>query len=108
MPISVMNKKTYRGVGEYIGRPSVLGNPFTHIPNGTIAKYVVASREVAVESYRGWLRDKWRENGPERAELERLVRKYKVNGELVLICWCHPEACHGDVLKDVIETLAGK
>lgn len=108
MPIHIRNKKTYHGVGEYIGRPSVLGNPFTHIPSGTKAQYVVASRGIAVESYRGWLREKWRENGPERAELERLVRKYKADGELVLVCWCHPEACHGDVLKEVIEILASK
>ncbi len=40
----------------YIGRPSKWGNPFTHIDNGkTLAKYIVSSREEAIEKYEEWI-----------------------------------------------------
>lgn len=49
--IEVKNKRTFTSGGVYIGRPTILGNPFSHIAKGTLAKYVVASREQSVESY---------------------------------------------------------
>ena len=40
----------------YIGRPSKWGNPFTHKQDGkTLAKYVVGSRDEAVEADREWI-----------------------------------------------------
>ena len=40
----------------YIGRPSKWGNPFTHRQDGkTLAKYIVSSRDEAVEAYREWI-----------------------------------------------------
>ena len=105
--IEVANKKTHRGEGIYIGRPSPLGNPFTHRP-GTLAEVVVGSRDEAVDRYRDWLRKQWQAGGPARAELLRLARIYKDTGQLTLVCWCHPERCHGDVLAEVIPLVAEK
>ena len=48
MPIYVHNKRKYKGHGEYIGRPSPLGNPYSHLNKGTLAKYQVATRDKAV------------------------------------------------------------
>jgi hypothetical protein len=105
--IQVVNKKTHQGDGIYIGRPSPLGNPFTHKP-GTTAQIVVASRAEAVDRYRDWLREQWRTGGPAKDELIRLAHIYRDTGQLTLMCWCHPLRCHGDVLADVIPQVAAK
>lgn len=78
----------------YIGRPSKWGNPFTHFKDSkTLAKYIVHSRDEAVEAYREWIT-----NGEGKhliADLPELKNK-------VLGCWCHPQSCHGDVLSELV------
>lgn len=74
----------------YIGRPTKWGNPFTH-KDGTVAQYKVASREAAVAKYEEWLLSQ-----PELVAAAKTELKGKVLG-----CWCHPLACHGDVLSRV-------
>jgi hypothetical protein len=37
-----------------------------------------------------------------KRELIRLNRVLKAYGKLVLICWCAPDACHGDVIKAIL------
>ena len=78
----------------YIGRPSKWGNPFTHIKDGkTIAKYIVNSREEAIESYREWIT-----NGEGQYLLKDL---HELKGK-ILGCWCKPKSCHGDVLIELV------
>lgn len=36
----------------YIGRGSIWGNPYTHIPSGTKAEHVVSSRDEAIIAYK--------------------------------------------------------
>src|SRR5262245_58764119 len=48
--ITVVNKRHHRGGGVYIGRPSLLGNPFRIGEHGT--------REEVIAKYRVWL---WRQ-----------------------------------------------
>jgi hypothetical protein len=78
----------------YIGRPSKWGNPFTHLRDGkTLAKFVVGSRDEAVEAYREWIT-----NGDGKHLMKDLPElKNKVLG-----CWCHPQSCHGDVLSELV------
>ncbi len=94
--ITVTSKRT-GGVGEYIGRPSPLGNPFTIGPDGT--------REQVIEYYRQWLRNIIDEGGhnAQITELNRLKEIVDNGDDLVLQCWCAPLACHGDVIKEYIE-----
>jgi hypothetical protein len=98
--IKIENKKTYQGDGIYIGRPSLLGNPFAIGRDGT--------REEVIDRYRVWL---WRQiklRGEVYRELQRLTAKAKEE-DLILICWCkRPDrqiACHGDVVKRAVEYL---
>ena len=105
--IVVENKRTYHGPGEYIGRPSPLGNPFSHIKGKTLAKYLVNSREEAVEKYSNWIREQIASDPHVRGEFFRLVSQYKSEGFLMLICWCKPAACHGDILAEMIKESAG-
>lgn len=95
--ISVSLKSKSPKFGAYVGRPSPLGNPYV------IGKH--GSREEVIAKYRIWLWSKIKSNDPVVcAELHRLVKLYKSNGEnLVLTCWCSPLPCHADVIKAAIE-----
>lgn len=74
----------------YIGRPSIWGNPFSHRP-GTLAKYLVTSREEAIDKFREWLLA--------QPELVLKVKQELKNKRLA--CWCRPAWCHGDVLAEI-------
>ena len=77
----------------YIGRPSIWGNPYSHMPN-TLAEFKVETREEAVAKYEEYLLSK-----PElMAKLPELKNK-------TLGCFCKPKSCHGDILVKYIEML---
>lgn len=90
--IQIVNKRQ-GGHGEYIGRPSVLGNPFS------VHEY---GRKDCIELYREWLRDQWQDHGPARQALMQLAQRYKAEKKLTLVCWCAPERCHGEIVKEAI------
>ena len=70
----------------YIGRPSKWGNPFVVGKDGT--------REEVIEMYRNWFFNQ-----------QDLIKDIKELDRKVLGCWCKPQACHGDFLKDFFEVL---
>ena len=71
----------------YVGRPTIHGNPFSHLPN-TLAKYKVENRDQAVDEYEKMV----------LADKELIKRiKYALKGK-DLVCWCAPARCHTDVL----------
>jgi len=78
----------------YIGRGgSKWGNPFTHVTDKpTKAIHIVGSREEAIQKYKKWLLE-----GEGKWLLEHL---HELKGK-TLGCWCHPKACHGDVLLEL-------
>jgi hypothetical protein len=73
----------------YIGRPSIWGNPYSHLPQSA-AEYTVATRKEAIEKYREYILN----NSYLLARLPELEGK-------VLGCHCKPSSCHGDVLADL-------
>jgi len=97
--VRVVNRHAYTGTGTYVGRPGVFGNPYV------IGKH--GDRAQVIEKYREWLRREWKNGCEVKQELLKLVAQAK-SGDLTLICSCKPLGCHGDVLKDVIETLVAK
>lgn len=101
--IRIENKKTYRGEGVYIGRPSPLGNPFKIGMHGT--------REEVIAQFRVWLWQQIKEQTAVFQELQRLVTQAQ-HDDLVLLCWCKEPnrevPCHGDVLRAAIQWLNGK
>lgn len=65
----------------YIGRPSKWGNPFS-----------VGTREERISKYEAYIMSR-----PDLIQaLPELVGK-------TLGCWCKPKACHGDILKIMVE-----
>lgn len=57
--------------------------------------------------YREWLREQWAQGpaNPARKELEWLISQVQAGKDVGLGCWCKPEPCHGDVIKEVIEQI---
>jgi uncharacterized protein (DUF1697 family) len=69
------------GIFERIDRATVWGNPFLLPADG--------DRLTVVENYQWYLERK-----------PSLLEKIDTLKGKVLGCWCHPEMCHGEVLKD--------
>lgn len=88
-----VGRKGYGAV--YIGRPSVLGNPFVMTSE--------AQRTEVIAKYRKYFEQKVATREPRFMEaldaLVELARKHDV----VLGCFCAPRACHGDVIKEYID-----
>jgi hypothetical protein len=100
MIINVVNKY-HSAKGEWIGRPSPLGNPFT--------KEKGYSREEAVKKYSAWLKSMiCQKNKIVLQELARLKKLAKHQGELNLVCVCAPKLCHGDIIKRCLMWLLEK
>jgi hypothetical protein len=76
----------------YIGRPSKWGNPFSHL-EGTRAQFKVSTRQEAIDAYRKWITE-----GNGRHLLKDL---HELEGK-TLGCWCKPQACHGDILSELV------
>ncbi|HEU0173159.1 MAG TPA: DUF4326 domain-containing protein [Blastocatellia bacterium] len=79
--IRIENRRTHHGEGVYIGRPSLLGNPYS---------VTVYGRQEAIRLYRRWLWDRINEWDEVYDELKRLAELAE-RGDLTLICWCAPE-----------------
>jgi hypothetical protein len=73
----------------YIGRPSRFGNPFVIGKDG--------DREAVIMKYEKWLR-----SNP--SLIEDMVVNLKGKD---LVCYCSPQACHGDVILKIIEEVVG-
>lgn len=104
MQILIKNCKYYKGNGEYVGRPSILGNPFKIGVDG--------NREEVIRKFKNYL---WKQINLERSavqnEIFRLAEISKKQ-DLILICWCKEPnrevACHADIIKACIEYVKKK
>ena len=108
--LQVVNRHTYDGPRDrsylYIGRGTPLGNNWSHVA-GTTAQFKVETRLDAIAEYRRWL---WTQiqsaKGPAFEALQE-IKDRVTNGEKInLACSCHPQPCHGDVVKSAIGHLA--
>lgn len=80
----------------YIGRPSVLGNPYPMNSEN--------ERNTVIEKYRKWLGGQYNSGtGAVRKELEALAKRVRNGENIALECWCAPCKCHGDVIVKAIE-----
>jgi len=103
MTIYIENKKKYKGIGVYIGRPSILGNPFTHLNReSTLAKYQCLTRDESIIKYEEYFYIMLEKDSEFKREVERLVLIAEER-DLHLVCWCTPKSCHGNIIKKYIE-----
>lgn len=90
----------YQEFDVYIGRGSIWGNPYSHMP-GTKALYKVNTRDEAIDLYRSYLWQRIREGTITKEMLIALDSKR-------LGCYCAPKRCHGDVIIKAIEWAKGE
>lgn len=87
MATTVIHKRQSTGADNevYIGRPSKWGNPFVIGRGG--------SREDVIASYEHWIMDQ-----------PQLLASVGELRDKILVCFCAPQACHGDVLARIANT----
>lgn len=91
----VVGRVSKGGRGEYVGRPTPLGNPFRLEEE--------SQRKKVVGLYRKWFEEKLAEgDATVVAELERLARLAERQAELRLTCWCAPKLCHAEVVAEAL------
>jgi len=98
---TVVNKKTFRGAAILIGRPSVFGNPFSHLSHSR-AEVVVPDRYTAIMRFATWVvtgKDPQLKRPP--TSIHAAIRRGELDKQLPLMCFCAPLACHGDVLDEI-------
>lgn len=80
----VVNKKRHKPttLDVYIGRPSKWGNPFVIGKDG--------SRSDVIRKYSEYI----------MSQPKLIAAIHELRGK-TLVCWCKPEACHGDVLDAI-------
>lgn len=118
--VTVANIKTTPEVTKepgyvYIGRSkggepeNILSNPYTMIPEGTRAQFVVSSRQESVDRYKDYMEEQMKTNPAYKAKLEELAGRVADGEHLFLGCFCKPLPCHGDILKEkILEMAMGK
>lgn len=84
MVTQVVNIRRAREYDVYVGRPSRWGNPFSIGRDG--------SRDEVIQKYRTWV-----------AQQPDLMSALSDLKDLVLGCWCLPEACHAEVLAEMAD-----
>lgn len=78
-----------------IGRPTVLGNPFVIGRDG--------SRDDVIALYREWLIEQFGTGNTADRRFRYLLGEALAHPDIALSCYCAPERCHGDVIKEQIE-----
>jgi hypothetical protein len=106
-----VNKENYdvyigRGKCPTTGRPSIWGNPFSHITEKhVLAEFIVESRDEAIRRFREYL----------LANEALMAQIMELDGK-TLGCWCiddsnhppYPYICHGQVILEILTNLKAK
>ena len=101
-----------------IYRPSILSNIYSSIKDKpTKAKFVVNTREEAIDKYSEYFDRMYKGNAPFRFIIDEIYEKYKRGEDIYLECYCkkypvnqrntHSDEvrCHGDIIKEKIERM---
>lgn len=83
----------------YIGRGSPVGNPF---------KVSDLGRGNCIAPFKEWLHEQILAGSPQLVDyINEIMEASMTRPDGVrLVCFCKPKACHGDVIKEMIEMLA--
>lgn len=107
MAIIVYNitKENHDGENDfYCGRGSYVGNPYTHIKDKkTKAQFVVRDRETAIALYSNYFDKMYGNNIPFTEYIDQIYELYKNGEDVYLGCYCHPQSCHCDIIKDKLQ-----
>lgn len=105
--IKVVNKHTHKPTQNdiYVGRGSVLGNPYTSIQGySTKAEFICDSREESIKNFSSYLEEKIKLKDKVICdELNRVWKIAKSGIDINLVCYCSPKACHAHMIKKTLE-----
>lgn len=88
----------------YIGRPSILCNPFSH--NGVRSCFktlTFKTREEAIAAYEKYFDKMYGSDEEFTKAFDEIYEHYKNGEDIYLQCFCKPNACHGDVIADKLQ-----
>lgn len=101
--IEILNLRTHQCIHKYayhvkIDRSNPLGNPF-YMANES-------QRDKVCNQYQEWFNNTVliSKQVSSYTELLRLLDLYKKHGKLKLFCWCAPKRCHGETIKQWLES----
>lgn len=90
----------------YIGRGSIYGNPYTHLPSEFKDLVMCETRDEAIDNYEDYAKELMQFDNAYSKAIGRLRERAKTEN-LNLVCYCklpHKEVrCHGDIIKKLIE-----
>lgn len=88
----------------YIGRGSVLGNPYTHDgKKSSLARLSFKTREEAISAYKLYFNAMYENDIEFKLTVDNIYEKYKNGEDIYLQCFCKPLPCHGDYIREVLE-----
>ena len=96
--VTVVNKRTFSGQNAiYIGRGSIFGNPFR----------IEMGRAKCIEEYRNkvFIPNMSDKSSPYYKAVMEMHRRMQRGEHLFLACYCAPLACHGDIIKEYLDSL---
>jgi len=106
--IRVVNKKTHKPTPDdfYIGRGSCMGNPYhSKESNHSQAAYRVDTVEEAIIGYENHLNQAILSGDPIICDfINNLIIQELTGKDSNLVCFCSPDPCHGNVIKNVVES----
>lgn len=96
--VVIRNLRT-KGFGNFkdqfrVDRKSCLGNPYI------IDKNIPNSREDVCAKYRELYDNVLLFSEDCKAELHKMANVLRLTGKIELWCWCAPEQCHADIIKE--------
>ncbi len=88
----------------YIGRGSILGNPFTHDgKRSSLAKLSFKTAEEAINAYKLYFKEMYLTDIEFKNEFDKIFDLYKNGEDIYLQCFCYPKPCHGDVIIEELQ-----
>ncbi len=82
--------------GIYVGRGTPLGNPFPITVNN--------DREKVLRLYRAYLYSKIKQQDESVLRFFKYIKRQEAkNGNVTLLCHCHPLPCHAEIIIEAIE-----
>lgn len=94
-PAKTMDPRKPQTIDVFIGRPSPLGNKYIRGVHG--------DRDTVCDKYDRWIRRRIKKRNTRiLAALNGIIDKLDAGHDVALVCFCHPQRCHGlSVIKQV-------
>ena len=88
----------------YIGRPSILGNPYgVGGKRFSLAKLTYPTREQAIAAYEKYFDYMYGKDEDFTKAFDEIYEKYSKGEDIYLQCFCKPLPCHGDIIAKKLQ-----